>query len=278
MFTSSLIQAGELAARLHQPNLLILDASCHVDDNYNEHAPAIPGALRFDIEQQFCDPDASLPNMMPSAERFSALAQALGISANSHIVVYDSKGIFSSARAWWMFKSMGHAKVYLLDGGLPAWQALGLQTATLSPATHTGDFVARFAPDAFVDRHAVLAACKHADGKVVDARAAARFHGTAPEPREGMRAYHIPGSVSLPFESLLADGQFKPTKTLFEAFQARGLQPTDRIIFSCGSGVTACVDLFAAHLCGYPNLSVYDGSWSEWGSDPSLPIVSSADY
>ena len=215
--------------------------------------------------------------MLPSPELFNAEVQALGIHTRSLIVVYDRIGIFSAPRAWWMFRAMGHAHVAVLDGGLPAWLAAGHpvepETAYQGPS---GDFVARLQPNLFCDADSVAAELSSGRRPVLDARSAPRFAGLEPEPRAGLRAGHMPGALNLPFGQLQRDGKMKPAAELQAEF-ARLLGEQQAPIFSCGSGVTACILALGAELAGYQGLTVYDGSWSEWGGDARRPVVGSRD-
>lgn len=274
-----LVSVEWLAAHLGHPDLVVLDAHMQPPSAPASTAPVvqIPGARRFDFDKKICAPDTDLPHMLPSAELFSAEVQALGIQSRSLIVVYDRLGIFSAPRAWWMFRAMGHTRVAVLDGGLPAWQAAGL---TVEPETAYagagGDFVARLQPGLFCDADTVAAELSSGRRPVLDARSSARFTGLEPEPRAGLRAGHMPGALNLPFGQLQQGGKMKPVAELQAEF-APVLSEQQAPIFSCGSGVTACILALGAELAGYQDLTVYDGSWSEWGGDPARPVVSRHD-
>lgn len=270
-----LVSVDWLARHFDHPDLVVLDAHMQPPSAPASTGPAeqIPGARRFDFDGRIKAPDTELPHMLPSPELFSAEVQALGIHARSLIVVYDRIGIFSAPRAWWMFRAMGHAQVAVLDGGLPAWLAAGHpvepETTYAGP---TGDFIARLQPGLFCDADRVAAELSSGRRPVVDARSAPRFAGLEPEPRAGLRAGHMPGALSLPFGQLQQDGKMKPADELQAEF-ARLLGEQQAPIFSCGSGVTACILALGAELAGYRGLTVYDGSWSEWGGDPTRPVV-----
>ena len=273
-----LISAQQLHQRMGDQKLVILDASYYMPamqrDGAAEWASArIGDAQHFDFDQKICEPGAEYPHTMPSAELFQSSVTALGISTDSKIVVYDGMGMFASPRAWWMFKAMGHPQVSVLNGGLPAWQAEGFALNTEPPkVTPRGDFVAKYDSSLFSDTETVLMALQDDGARVLDARSAGRFAGNEAEPRAGLRGGHMPGAKNLPFTNLLQDGFLKPATELKDQLAAVA-KPEQRLIFSCGSGVTACHLALAAEVAGYPQLSVYDGSWCEWGARPELPVT-----
>lgn len=273
-----LVSVAWLAAHLGDPQLVVLDAHMQPPSAPTSEAPVvqIPGARRFDFDKQICAPDTSLPHMLPTPELFSQRVQALGLDNDSLIVVYDRIGLFSAPRAWWMFRAMGHSRVAVLDGGLPAWLAAGHATEPEHPYRGTqGNFVAQLQPGLFCDADTVAQELVSGRRPVLDARSEARFKGLEPEPRAGLRAGHMPGAVNLPFGKLQQNGKMRAIEELkaeFAPLLAEGQAP----IFSCGSGVTACILALGAELAGYQGLTVYDGSWSEWGGDPSRPVISEA--
>lgn len=265
---SHLVSVDWLSDNLHEPNLVVLDASLKLDSN----EPQLPGARHFDFDRRICDQNNELPHMMPSPELFEQEVRRLGVNRESIIVIYDQTGIYSSPRAWWMFKAMGHDQVAVLDGGMPAWLHAGLVTQPAdysSPAS--GKFVARPRPELFCDANSVVSELNHKTTAIIDARSKGRFEGVAPEPRAGLRSGHIPGAVNLPFSDVIEDGHMRPVDEIADLFNSITANP-QKIIFSCGSGVTACILALAADLAGYENISVYDGSWSEWWKVSSLPV------
>lgn len=271
-----LVEVEWLKEHLEIDNLIVLNATLPkaVAENTSKKLPAkrIPGARFFDIKNIFSNTSATFPNTWPGEGAFIEAAQKLGINNNSAIVVYDDHGIYSSARAWWMFKAMGHDQIAVLNGGLKAWQDAGYRLeAKLKNNFKKGNFEGVYNNDFFKDSHDVLQLLDHESELIVDARAADRFQGLVKEPREGLRSGHIPGSLNLTYTDLLHNGKMLKPLELKEKLRSK-IPENKNLIFSCGSGITACILALAAEQSGYQNLSVYDGSWTEWGSISELPI------
>ncbi|MEZ2121404.1 MULTISPECIES: sulfurtransferase [unclassified Corynebacterium] len=223
----------------------------------------IPGALLADLEGEFSDSDSPLPHTAPRDVR--DVFEGYGISDGTAVVVYDRFGIMCSPRVWWLAKVAGLDNVAVLDGGLPAWIAAGYPTDVLATAARRGTITSAGRPELIVGTSGVWRALARSSWEVVDARSAGRFFGVEPEPRPGLKAGHIPGSVNMPFTTVLDEGRLRDSDELAELFHQM-VGDARRMTFSCGSGVTACVGALAATCAGYTDLTVYDGSWAEWGS------------
>ena len=265
---SSLVSVDWLKAHLHDEKLVLLNATLPkvTGSDSPPEIQQIPGTRLFDIKNKFSNTLAPFPNTLPSEEQFNEEAQNLGIDNDSILVVYDDYGFYSCARAWWLFKAFGHQQVAILDGGLTAWKTAGLP---LEEKQHhsfkKGNFKGTYNPQAFQFFNDIQSLKDDANSLIVDARTKDRFEGLLPEPREGLRSGHIPNSVNLPFQQLLSGNQMKSPTELKAMFEHLNPQ-NKKMVFSCGSGVTACILALGAELSGYENLSVYDGSWTEYGT------------
>lgn len=273
----TLVSTDWLAENLGAPDLRILDASWYLptqerDPKAEYAAGHIPGARFFDIDD-VSDSNSDLPHMAPPVEKFMSRMRAMGVGDGHRVVVYDGAGLFSAARVWWLFRHMGCLDIAVLDGGLPKWIAEGRPVETTSPSIRDRHLTAVRNPDLVRDVTQVALASKLNQAEIVDARAAERFRGEAPEPRQGLRAGHIPNSKNVPFTMLLnADKTMKSVAEITAIFEGVGVDLSRPIITSCGSGVTAAVLSLALEVIGHRDHSLYDGSWTEWGSYSDLKV------
>lgn len=275
----ALVSTDWLAAHLTAPDVRIVDASWYLPqqkrDPKAEYAAAhIPGAVYFDIDE-ISDTTSPLPHMLPAAEKFASRVRRLGLGDGNRIVVYDGQPMMSACRVWWMFRAFGHRDVAVLDGGLPKWIREGRPVDDDPPAPRERHFTARFNATLVRDFAQVRRQLDSGSEQVVDARAAARFRGEAPEPRPGLRAGHMPGARNLPYNELIDSetGTMLPAAAIRARFARAGVDLSQPMTASCGSGVSACVLALGAYLVGGRDMAIYDGSWSEWGGRADAPIV-----
>ena len=274
----TLVSTEWLAVHMKDPDLRVLDASWYLPDagrnpRAEYDAAHIPGARFFDIDE-ISDARSDLPHMAPPAEKFMSRMRKLGVGDGHQIVVYDGAGLLSAARVWWLFRLMGHRDVAVLDGGFPKWQAEGRAIEDMPPVVKDRHLTVRFQNHLVRDVTQVSQASKLGTTQIVDARAAERFRGDAPEPREGLRAGHIPQSRSVPFTTLLNDDKtMKSPDAARAVFQDAGIDPEKPVITTCGSGITAAVLALALERIGNDSWSLYDGSWAEWGMFPTVPVA-----
>lgn len=273
----TLVSTEWLASHLNDPDLRILDASWHMpasgrDARAEYEAAHIPGARFFDIDA-ISEKRSALPHMAPPVEMFISRMRAMGVGDGHQVVIYDNSDVRSAARVWWTFRLMGKTDVAVLDGGFAKWQAEGRETEDLPPIMRDRHMTVQRQAGLVRDVTQVAAASKLNDHEIIDARAPERFRGEADEPRAGLRKGHIPGAKNLPFGRLLnKDGTMKSPDALRAEFEAVGVDLSKPAITSCGSGVTAAVLSLALERIGHRNHSLYDGSWTEWGSFPDLNI------
>jgi thiosulfate/3-mercaptopyruvate sulfurtransferase len=277
MSLDPVVSTDWLAAHLGDGDLRVVDGSWHMPqlgrDARKEFVAAhIPGAVFFDIDE-IADHTTALPHMLPSPEAFAEAVGALGIGDGDGVVVYDSRGVVSAARVWWTFRAFGHEAVAVLDGGLARWRAEQRPVESGMPSPVRRRLSARFRPQLVRGLAEVRANLESRREQVLDARSRGRFAGTEPEPRAGLRGGHIPGSLNLPYDELHGEGgRLLSVDEIRTRFETAGVDPSKPVITTCGSGVTASVLALGLHLIGRRDVSVYDGSWTEWGGRDDTPV------
>jgi len=274
----TLVSTEWLHAHLKDPDLRILDGSYYLpqmgrDPRTEYDAAHIPNARFFDIDD-VADHGSDLPHMVPPVEKFMSRMRAMGVGDGHQVVVYDGMGLFSAARVWWLSKLMGQNNIAALDGGLPKWQSEGRPVEDLPPVIRDRHMTVRRQNQMVKDVTQVSAASKLGDYEIIDARSPGRFRGEEPEPRAGLRPGHIPGSKNVCFKDLLnADQTMKNPVEIRQIFEVAGVDFNKPAITTCGSGVTAAVLSLGLERIGKTDHSLYDGSWSEWGMFPTVPVA-----
>ena len=274
----ALVSTEWLAAHLEAPDVRVVDASRPLsaedrDARAAYEARHIPGAVFFDIDE-IADSENSLPHMLPSPEKFASLVSRLGLGDGHRIIAYDSAGLYSAGRAWWMFRVFGHDDIAVLDGGLPKWLREGRPTESGKPMPGERKFTSSMNTLLVRDLDHMKENLESRREQVLDSRPAGRFAGTEPEPRPGLRSGHIPGSLNLPYTDILDPdtGTLRPADALRARVTAAGIDLDKPVITTCGTGVTAAALALALHLLGHSDAAVYDGSWTEWGGRDDTPV------
>ncbi len=273
-----LVTADWLAKHLQAPDIRVLDASWYLPNDGRDaraeyQAGHIPGAGFFDLDE-ISDQESPLPHMLPGPEKFASAVRKLGIGNHSRVVVYDGGGVYAAVRAWWMFRIFDHPAVAVLDGGLHQWRARGLPVETLPTLPRSGHYAAGFRPEMVCALPDILNRLEDGKPQILDARGPGRFSGAEAEPRAGLRSGHIPGSLNLHYARLFnADHTMAGEKAIRAELDRLGVDLAAPVITTCGSGVTAAILAFALHRIGKQDVTLYDGSWVEWGSAADTPVA-----
>ena len=277
----ALVSTEWLASELGAPDLRVIDATIFLpnsgrDARAEHEAEHIPGAVFMDLDE-IVDSDHPAPHMLPPEHKFASRMRSLGLGDGDRFVVYDNSPLHSSARAWWMLKAFGAHRAAVLDGGLPKWKAEGRPLESGTRQLRQGHFTPLLDKDKVADKAFVQSLLGQGTHEIVDARSAARFAGEEAEPRAGVMPGHMPGARNLPQGQLFeGDNRWKRGDALRQVFEHAGVDLQKPMVTTCGSGVTAAVLLFGAHLLGKTDVMLYDGSWSEWGADPATPKAKGA--
>ena len=272
----SLVSTAWLANEMGASDLRIVDATKHLPEagrnaRAEYEAAHIPGAVFLNLDA-LVDADAPVENTIPSAEMFASRIQKLGLGDGSRIVLYDDSAVKTAARAWFMLRMFGAQNVALLDGGIAKWKAEGRALASGAEGLRCRHFTTWSDASGLRSKADVLANISSQAEQMVDARGAGRFTGADAETRPGIASGHVPGARNVPYGQMFnPDGTWKDANNIRKAFMAAGVDLAHPVITTCGSGVTACCLAFGLHLVGKNDVALYDGSWTEWGADASLP-------
>jgi len=270
------VSANWLHENLLDENLIILDASINSTANGKTSDLSlitVPNSRYFNLKNNFSDRENPIPNTLPNESQFEYECRRLGINKTSKIVVFDNLGIYSSPRVWWMFKAMGHNDVYVLNGGLPEWIKNGFETSEKKTDKYkTGDFKASFQRKHLKSYHDILENVTTKSYTVIDARSEGRFKGIEKEPRKHLKSGHIPNSINIPYNKVLEKGKFRTQLELKRIFEEKCTNEKD-LVFSCGSGLTACIVMMASEISYKKSKQIYDGSWTEWAELQNLKNV-----
>ena len=277
----TLVSTQWLAEALGAPDLIVVDATKHLpgagrDEQAEYLAGHIPGARFLDIGS-LVDATSPVPSALPRPDQLAERLASLGVSPSTRVVFYDDCAVKTAARAWYLTHVHGMQQVAVLDGGLAKWKAEERALESGEPAIAPAPPFKLQPPACIRFKSDMLGNVESGADQVVDARDAGRFSGETVDTIHNLPTGHIPGSRNLPFTQLYnADGTFRPPDQLRELFDAAGIDPAQPVTATCGSGVTACVLLLALHLLGHRETALYDGSWSDWGSDPATPKATGA--
>ena len=270
-----IVSVDWLNEHIGDENLLVLDASLKkiTDDGLGVlEEKTIPNSLFFDLKNHFSDTESDFPNTIPSIHQFEIECRKLGINKSTKIVVFDNLGIYSSPRVWWLFNAIGHTNISVLDGGLPEWKKQDFDfVKRLNRSIEKGDFTANFNSDFVFTYSQILKNIQKKEYTIVDARSSGRFDGSTPEPRKHLQSGHIPQSINIPFEDVLDDGKFKSKEELLKLFSEK-IDSNTKLVFSCGSGLTASIIMLANRITGKNNTTIFDGSWTEFAERQELFI------
>lgn len=273
---NTIVSIEWLNQHLKDPDLILLDASLQTTAegaSADSQLQTIPGARYFDLKNSFSDCNSPFPNTLPTEKQFEANCQKLGIHKNSKIIVFDSLGIYSSPRVWWLLKVMGHQDVSVLNGGFPEWERKGYTTELRTQKYYElGTFKATLETKSIKNYQDILNNLHEKTFTIVDARSKGRFNGTENEPRKYLKSGHIPDAINMPYQDLLENGKFKSELELKKIINQK-LPKNEKLVFSCGSGLTACIVMLACETVSQKGIAIYDGSWTEWAELQDLKTI-----